>query len=90
MISERFEVPVDALKAQNNLSSDELKKGQKLVIGAAAEAAAPAARRAAAAGDGKKPNILFIMGDDIGWMQVGVYQHGLGLRQHAQHRPHRQ
>ena len=20
-----------------------------------------------------KPNILFIMGDDIGWMQVGVY-----------------
>jgi arylsulfatase A-like enzyme len=27
----------------------------------------------------KKPNILFIMGDDIGWMQVGVYHHGLGL-----------
>jgi arylsulfatase len=26
----------------------------------------------------KKPNILFIMGDDIGWMQVGVYQGGLG------------
>jgi arylsulfatase len=27
----------------------------------------------------KKPNILFIMGDDIGWMQVGVYHHGIGL-----------
>jgi arylsulfatase A-like enzyme len=27
----------------------------------------------------KKPNILFIMGDDIGWMQVGVYQRGIGL-----------
>ncbi len=26
-----------------------------------------------------KPNILFIMGDDIGWMQVGLYQRGLGL-----------
>jgi len=26
-----------------------------------------------------KPNILFIMGDDIGWMQVGVYHHGLEL-----------
>src|SRR5215831_12779096 len=26
-----------------------------------------------------KPNILFIMGDDIGWMQVGAYQGGLGL-----------
>jgi arylsulfatase A-like enzyme len=27
----------------------------------------------------KKPNILFIMGDDIGWMQVGAYHRGLGL-----------
>jgi sulfatase-like protein len=26
-----------------------------------------------------KPNILFIMGDDIGWMQVGVYHHGIGI-----------
>jgi arylsulfatase len=26
-----------------------------------------------------KPNILFIMGDDIGWMQVGAYHRGLGL-----------
>jgi len=36
--------------------------------------AAPATGQAA-----KKPNILFIMGDDIGWMQVGLYQRGLGL-----------
>jgi hypothetical protein len=27
----------------------------------------------------QKPNILFIMADDIGWMQVGVYSDGLGL-----------
>jgi len=27
----------------------------------------------------QKPNILFIMGDDIGWMQVGLYHEGLGL-----------
>jgi len=26
-----------------------------------------------------KPNILFIMGDDIGWMQVGAYHRGLAL-----------
>ncbi len=25
-----------------------------------------------------KPNILFIMGDDIGWTQVGLYHEGLG------------
>src|SRR6516164_5439336 len=28
---------------------------------------------------GSKPNILFIMGDDIGWMQVGLYHRGLAL-----------
>ena len=27
----------------------------------------------------QKPNILFIMADDIGWMQVGVYHRGLAL-----------
>jgi arylsulfatase A-like enzyme len=27
----------------------------------------------------KKPNILFIMADDIGWMQVGAYHRGLSL-----------
>ena len=26
-----------------------------------------------------KPNILFIMGDDIGWMQVGAYHEGIGI-----------
>ena len=33
----------------------------------------------AQASSGKKPNILFIMGDDIGWMQVGAYHRGIGL-----------
>jgi arylsulfatase A-like enzyme len=33
----------------------------------------------AQAADAKKPNILFIMGDDIGWMQVGAYQNGLSF-----------
>jgi arylsulfatase len=36
---------------------------------ASAQAPAPA----------RKPNILFIMGDDIGWMQVGAYHGGLSL-----------
>jgi arylsulfatase len=26
-----------------------------------------------------KPNIMFIMGDDIGWMQVGAYHRGIGI-----------
>ncbi len=31
----------------------------------------------AQAADNKKPNILFIMGDDIGWMQPSIYHRGL-------------
>jgi arylsulfatase len=42
----------------------------------AEEAAQPGAT--AQSGE-KKPNILFIMGDDIGWMQVGAYHRGLAL-----------
>ena len=26
---------------------------------------------------GKKPNIVFIMGDDIGWFQIGAYHRGM-------------
>ena len=40
-------------------------------------APAVAASAAPAAGSGKKPNILFIMGDDIGWMQPSIYHQGL-------------
>jgi arylsulfatase len=46
-----------------------------LGVGAALLGAAMPAQAQAA----KKPNILFIMGDDIGWMQVGLYQQGIGL-----------
>ena len=45
---------------------------------------------AATAADAKKPNILFIMGDDIGWMQPSCYHRGLMVGRNAQHRPHRQ
>ena len=31
----------------------------------------------AAAQQPQKPNILFIMGDDIGWMQPSIYHRGL-------------
>jgi len=34
---------------------------------------------AAAQAPAQKPNILFIMADDIGWMQVGAYADGMGL-----------
>src|SRR5262245_30699552 len=31
----------------------------------------------AAQAQDKKPNILFIMGDDIGWFQIGAYHQGI-------------
>ena len=44
-----------------------------LAIGLAAFGLGPAAAQEAA----EKPNILFIMGDDIGWMQPSIYHRGL-------------
>ena len=44
---------------------------------AAAVLGSAAATAAAPASAGGKPNILFIMGDDIGWMQPSVYHRGL-------------
>jgi arylsulfatase len=32
---------------------------------------------AAAQKDGKKPNIVFIMGDDVGWFNIGAYHRGI-------------
>src|SRR5262249_53343139 len=32
---------------------------------------------AKAEGNGKKPNILFIMGDDVGWFNIGAYHRGM-------------
>jgi arylsulfatase A-like enzyme len=53
---------------------------RKLALGALAvssflaSGSAPAHAQAAAT---QKPNILFIMGDDIGWMQPSIYHRGL-------------
>ena len=38
-----------------------------------------AASLPASAQQQQKPNILFIMGDDIGWMQAGIYHEGLAV-----------
>src|SRR5262249_30470281 len=44
---------------------------------AQAQKAAQAPAQPAAAPSGRKPNILFIMGDDIGWFNVSAYNMGL-------------
>jgi arylsulfatase A-like enzyme len=37
----------------------------------------PAGRKEQRAAGGKKPNILFIMGDDVGWFNIGAYHRGI-------------
>ena len=58
-----------------------INNGLSLLIATAAlfSAVAPAqAQNTPSSGAaGKKPNILFIMGDDIGWMQPSIYHRGL-------------
>jgi arylsulfatase len=48
-----------------------LAAGIPIALAAALAGVAPAAAQE------EKPNILFIMGDDIGWMQPGIYHRGL-------------
>jgi hypothetical protein len=50
-----------------------LKFGLLILLGALSAACSQASAQSS------KPNIMFIMGDAIGWMQVGAYQDGLGL-----------
>jgi arylsulfatase len=66
-----FAAPVICPKSKTNCC-DALNKGQLLALANQNEATP-----AKAAQSGKKPNILFIMGDDIGWMQPGCYHRGL-------------
>ena len=47
-----------------------------IVIAALLVASGLAASQPASAQE-KKPNIVFIMGDDIGWMQPSIYHRGL-------------
>jgi hypothetical protein len=48
-----------------------------LCLGLLALFVALAATSAPATAQQPKPNILFIMGDDIGWMQPSIYHRGL-------------
>jgi arylsulfatase len=53
---------------------DELDKGRLLAL---ADPRAQGTAAKAQGKNGKKPNILFIMGDDIGWFQIGAYHRGM-------------
>src|SRR6185436_2528531 len=56
---------------------ESIMRSRSLLLGALAACALLNAGSAQAQGGARKPNILFIMGDDIGWMQPSIYHQGL-------------
>ncbi|CAN7472980.1 arylsulfatase [Rhizobium sp. LjRoot254] len=56
---------------------DLLLGGSSLAVAAMAVSATTASAQQAAATGGKKPNILMIMGDDIGWFNPSIYHRGM-------------
>jgi len=54
-----------------------LPKSPIIPVALQAGAQGQAQAQGAPAATGRKPNILFIMGDDIGWMQPSIYHRGL-------------
>ena len=70
-MSEKPSVPADGVSA---CCSEGMTKGQLLAM---ADPKVKAAVDKAEQANGKKPNIVFIMGDDIGWFQIGAYHRGI-------------
>ncbi|MBR1128136.1 arylsulfatase [Bradyrhizobium iriomotense] len=69
-------------RAEQTINRRHLLLGTSSIVAAAtltseALAQAQKAAPAPAAGDARKPNILFIMGDDIGWFNVSAYNMGI-------------
>ena len=54
-----------------------MRLGKKVWVGLFAFIAGMMAVAAPAAAQQQRPNIVFIMGDDIGWANIGVYNQGI-------------
>src|SRR5882724_7281636 len=67
------------IAAPSRKTPGRLKRSCAVLLGATMmmPLAGPVSTPAAAQQPAQKPNILFIMGDDIGWMQPGIYHRGL-------------
>ncbi len=50
---------------------------RNLLLAQAGAGAEKTSARSATTSSGKKPNIVFIMGDDIGWFNIGAYHRGM-------------
>ena len=67
----------DGLKRRDLLLSGTSLAAASALLGAGIATPAQAQQPAAPAPTGKQPNILFIMGDDVGWFNIGAYHRGI-------------
>src|SRR5579871_2639244 len=78
-------MPRESQAETSNLEQRHAVNRRKILLGSTAIAAASALAASATvptaqaqpAPAGAKPNILVIMGDDIGWFNIGAYHHGI-------------
>src|SRR5579871_2232258 len=68
------EKPSSSVESTLDCCSEGVTKGQLVAM---ADPKVQQAVAKAQAANGKKPNIIFIMGDDIGWFQIGAYHRGI-------------
>ena len=71
--------PIPSAQPAQQMRPSKLADSSKPVL-VAQGPATPAILAAATAqveASGKKPNILFIMGDDVGWFNIGAYHRGI-------------
>ncbi|NEJ11190.1 arylsulfatase, partial [Rhizobium leguminosarum] len=65
---------------QQGLSRRNLLVAGTALVAGAVSLSAPGlaiAQQASSSGGGRKPNILMIMADDIGWFNASIYNHGM-------------
>jgi len=67
----------EGLKRRDLLLSSTSLLAASAWLGAGVETPAQAQQQAPTSPTGQRPNILFIMGDDIGWFNIGAYHRGM-------------
>ena len=76
-LSEVYDVPPDKTSWLRNTLADVRPVSLAILLGATALASVAVSEPASAQAPQKQPNILVIMGDDVGWLNIGAYHRGI-------------
>jgi len=76
-LSEVYDVPPAKTSWLRNTLADVRPVSLAILLGATALASVAVSEPASAQAPQKQPNILVIMGDDVGWLNIGAYHRGI-------------